>query len=70
LDTVIATRARQVRDDKPLPDRLVARDATRAAQTRQAWAAHHRAMAEQHRQTLTDLVAFHEAEAERLGGAM
>ena len=70
LDTLISTRARQVRDDKPLPDRLVARDATRAARTRQAWAAWHRDQAERHRRALTDLVAHHEEQAERLGGAM
>jgi hypothetical protein len=70
LDTLISTRARQLKDEPPPPDLLVARDAIRAARTRQEWAQWHRHQAERHRATLTDLVAHHEAEAERLGGAM
>ena len=66
LDVVISTRVRQLRDEPPPPDRQVARDAIRDAATRSAWAAHHRAMAERHRATLTALIARHEAEAERL----
>ncbi len=70
LDTVISTRARQLADDKPPPDLLRSRDATRRAQTRCAWAEWHRDQAERHRRALTDLVAHHEEQAERLGGAM
>ncbi len=70
LDTVISTRAKQLRDEPPPPDLQVARDALRSARTRQEWAQWHRDQAERHRATLTDLVAHHEAEAERLGGAM
>jgi hypothetical protein len=66
LDTVISTRARQLRDEPPPPDLLRSRDALRAARTRQEWAAHHRAMAERHRATLTDLICHHESEAARL----
>jgi len=66
LDTLISTRARQVRDDKPLPDLQVARDAIRSARTRRAWVQWHLEQAARHRAALTDLVAFHEAEAERL----
>ncbi len=70
LDTVIETRARQLKDDKPLPDRLVARDALRRAETRQEWAEWHRDQAERHRRALTDLVAHHEEQAARLGAEM
>ncbi len=66
LRTVIDTRARQLADEPPPPDLQRAQDATRAARTRSAWAAHHLAQAERHRRTLTDLVAFHEDEARRL----
>jgi hypothetical protein len=65
LDTLIDTRARQVRDDPP-PDLQRSRVAIRSAKTRQAWAAWHRSQAERHRQTLTDLIAHHESEALRL----
>ncbi len=70
MRTLIRTRARQLADDKPPPDLQRSRDAIRAARTRQAWAAWHRDQAERHRAALTDLVAHHEAEAERLGAAM
>ncbi len=70
LDIVIDTMAKRLKDDKPLPDRLVAFDATRAARTRRAWAEWHRDQAERHRATLDDLIAHHEEQAERLGGAM
>jgi len=70
LDIVIDTRARQLRDEPPPPDRQVARDAIRAARTRQEWAEWHRHQAERHRQTLTDLVAHHEDQAARLEGVM
>jgi len=70
LDIVISTRARQLADEPPPPDRLVAQAAIRDAETRSAWAAHHRAMAERHRRTLADLIVHHEREAERLGGTM
>jgi len=66
LDTVVDTRAKQLRDEPPPPDRQVARDAIRDARTRQAWASWHRGQAERHRATLTDLVSHHEAEARRL----
>ncbi len=66
LDTLISTRARQVRDDKPMPDLQRSRDALRDARTRQAWAEWHRAQAERHRATLDDLIAHHEEQAERL----
>ena len=66
LDTVIATRARHLRDDKPPPDRQRGLDATRDARTRLLWAQWHAQQAARHRQTLTDLVAHHEREAERL----
>jgi hypothetical protein len=67
---VVDTRARQLKDDKPPPDRLVAQDALRDARTRSAWSEWHRAQAERHRATLDDLIAHHEEQAERLGGAM
>ncbi len=66
LDIVISTRVRQLADAKPPPDLQVARDATRSARTRQAWSQWHRDQAERHRANLTDLVAHHEREAERL----
>jgi len=65
---LVRTRAKQVRDEPPPPDPQVAQDAIRDAETRSAWAAHHRAQAERHRQTLTDLIAHHEREARRLAG--
>jgi hypothetical protein len=68
LDVVISTRVRQLRDEPPPPDPLVARGALRDARTRQAWAEWHRAQAERHRATLTALVARHEAAAARLAG--
>ncbi len=67
-DMLINTRARDTKNDKPLPDRLVAQDALRSARTRRAWAEWHRAQAERHRATLTALVARHEAAADRLEG--
>jgi len=70
LDTVISTRARQLADEPPPPDLRVAQEAIRRAQTRQQWAEWHRDQAERHRRALTDLVAHHEEQAERLGGAM
>ncbi len=70
LDILIDRRAKQLADDRPPPDRLVGIDATRRARTRLSWAEWHREQAERHRATLTDLVAHHEAEAERLGGVM
>ena len=38
LDTVVDTRARQVRDEPPIIDRQRAQDAARRAETRSAWA--------------------------------
>ncbi len=70
LKTVIDTRAKQVRDEPPPPDRQRGLDATRSARTRQAWAEWHLEQARRHRATLAGLVARHEAEAERLGGTM
>jgi hypothetical protein len=70
LDTLIDTRARQVRDDPPPPDLQRAQDAIRDARTRQAWAAWHRDQAERHRAALTDLVVHHEAAADRLSGRL
>ncbi len=66
LDTVVETRARQLKDDPPPPDRQRSRDAIRSAQTRRAWAEWHRAQAERHRAALTDLILHHESEAARL----
>jgi hypothetical protein len=66
LDTLISTRARQLKDEPPPPDLQRAQDATRDARTRQAWAAWHRDQAQWHRATLTDLILHHEREAERL----
>ena len=69
LATLIDTRARQVRDDPPIPDRQRAQDAIRDAETRRAWAEEwHREQAGRHRTTLTDLIAHHEAAASRLEG--
>jgi hypothetical protein len=70
LDIVVETMSRRLADDKPPPDLLVARDALRAAEARRAWAEWHRAQAERHKATLTDLICHHEEQAERLGGAM
>ncbi len=66
LDTLIDTRARQLQDEPPPPDPLVARDALRSARTRSAWAEWHRDQAERHRAALTDLVSHHLEQAERL----
>ena len=41
-------------------------NARRTAEMRAAWCEFHRGQAERHRRNLTALVAFHEAEAERL----
>ena len=49
MDMLINTRAKQLKDDKPPPDRQRGQDATRRARTRQAWADHHRAQAERRR---------------------
>ncbi len=68
LDTLIRTRARQVKDDPPTIDRQRAQDAIRSARTRQAWAEWHREQAVRHRSTLTDLIAHHERAAARLEG--
>jgi hypothetical protein len=70
LDIVIDTMARRLQDDKAPPDRQRGLDATRDARTRLLWAQWHAQQADRHRRTLTDLVAHHEAEAERLGGNM
>jgi hypothetical protein len=70
LDTVIDTMAKRLRDEPPPPDRQRGLDATRDARTRLLWAQWHAQQADRHRRTLTDLVAHHEAEAERLGGPM
>ncbi len=66
LDIVIDTMAKRLKDDKPPPDLQRSRDALRDARTRQAWAQWHRDQAERHRAALTDLVAHHEEQAERL----
>jgi hypothetical protein len=66
LATLINTRARQVKDDPPTIDHQRAQDAARDADRRRAWAEWHRLQAGRHRATLTDLIARHEAEAERL----
>ena len=66
LDIVIDTMAKRLKDDKPLPDLQRSRDALRSARTRQEWAEWHRDQAERHRATLTDLIAHHEEQAERL----
>ena len=66
LDIVVATRVRQLADEPPPPDRQRGLDATRDARTRLLWAQWHAQQADRHRRTLTDLVAHHEAEAERL----
>jgi len=70
LDIVVDTMAKRLQNDKPLPDLQRSRDALRDARTRQAWAEWHRAQAERHRAALTDLVAHHEEQAERLEGNM
>jgi hypothetical protein len=68
LDTLISTRARQLRDEPPPPDLQRSRAALRDARTRSAWSEWHRAQAERHRATLTDLIAHHERAAARLEG--
>ncbi len=68
LDVVISTRVRQLRDEPPPPDLQRSQDATRSAETRQAWAEWHRAQAERHRAALTDLIRHHERAAARLEG--
>ena len=68
LDIVIDTMAKRLQNDKPLPDLQRSRDALRDAETRRAWADHHRAQAERHRAALTDLIAHHERAADRLEG--
>jgi DNA-directed RNA polymerase subunit K/omega len=70
LDTLISTRARQLKDDPPPPDLQRSQDAIRRAETRRAWAEWHRGQADRHRRTLTDLVSHHEEQAERLEGVM
>jgi acyl-CoA reductase-like NAD-dependent aldehyde dehydrogenase len=70
LDIVIDTMAKRLRDEPPPPDVRVAQEATRAAQTRLAWARWHAEQARRHRRTLADLIVHHEAEARRLGGPM
>jgi hypothetical protein len=66
LDIVIDTMAKRLQNDKAPPDRQRGLDATRSAKTRAAWAEWHRHQAERHRRTLTDLVAHHLEQAERL----
>ena len=66
LSMLIRTRARIIKDEPPPPDLQRAQDATRDARTRSAWAAWHREQAQRHRATLTDLVAHHLEQAERL----
>ncbi len=68
LDTLIRTRARQVKDEPPTIDLQRAQDALRSARTRQAWVAWHREQAERHRATLADLIDHHDRAAERLEG--
>lgn len=68
LDVVIDTMAKRLQNDKPLPDLQRSRDALRDAETRRAWAGHHRAQAERHRAALTDLIRLHERAADRLEG--
>jgi len=70
LDMLIETRARQLADQPPPPDRQRGLDATRSARTRLLWAEWHRDQAERHRATLTDLICHHESAAERLEGNM
>jgi hypothetical protein len=66
LDMLIETRARQLADEPPPPDLQRSQEAIRSARTRLLWAQWHAQQAARHRQTLTDLVAHHEREAERL----
>jgi len=68
LDTLIDTRAWQLRDEPPLPDLQRSQDAARSARTRQEWAEWHREQAGRHRATLDDLIAHHERAADRLEG--
>jgi len=70
LDTLISTRAKQLKDEPPPPDPLVAQDALRRAETRREWARWHLEQARRHRATLTDLVVHHEEQAKRLEGVM
>ncbi len=66
LSMLIRTRARIIKDEPPPPDLQRAQEALRDARTRSAWSAWHRDQAQRHRATLTDLIAHHEREAERL----
>jgi hypothetical protein len=68
LSMLIGTRARQVKDDRPIIDRQRSMWAIRDAEMRQAWTERHRDQAERHRATLTDLIRDHETAAERLAG--
>ena len=63
LDIVISTRARQLADDKPPPDRQRGLDATRDARTRLLWAEWHR-----DRCLTGDRLAATEADLARLAG--
>ena len=70
MNMLVRTRARDTKDDKPLPDLQRSQDALRDAETRSCWAQWHRGQAARHKATLEGLISHHESAADRLEGRM